>query len=67
MTFKSEAVQQAAQIAPPAVPVGLSIAGIPVADVVWVLTGLYVVLQVALILPKLYREYFKGGGDGCPK
>ena len=61
MGARQEALLQAVQAAPPAVPVSIHLMGYPVADVAWALTACYVVLQVALILPKLYREYFKKG------
>lgn len=63
MGAKNEAIVQAVQAAPPAVPVSIHLLGYPVADIAWALTAVYVVLQVFLILPKLYREYFKRGAD----
>lgn len=51
-----DAVIEAAKSAPPVAVTGAMIAGMSISDWVAILTGLYVLLQIAILLRKEWRE-----------
>lgn len=58
-----DAVIEAAKSAPPVAVTGAMIAGMSISDWVAILTGLYVLLQIAVLLRKEWREKRRGSGD----
>jgi hypothetical protein len=57
-----DAAIEAAKSAPPVAVTGAMIAGMSISDWVAILTGLYVLLQIALLLRKEWREK-RGEGE----
>lgn len=60
-----DAALEAVKSAPPVAVTGAMIAGMSISDWVAILTGLYVLLQIALLLRKEWRDKrMRGSGEG---
>jgi hypothetical protein len=53
--MQAEITDAAVKVSPPVAVTGLSIAGLPLSDWVYILTAVYITFQIVCIVPRAWR------------